>query len=120
IYFILRFFEHLPKPKIPDYIGVIAAIGIAINVRVAGILLIPYLGVYAAFIYISKMLSGKEKPDLKAWIKPLLIVAVLGYFAGSLFWPYGQLNPLTNPLDALSQMSNFKVSLGQIWEGEKI
>lgn len=120
VYFILRFFDHLPKPRASDYIAVITTIGIAINVRVAGILLIPYMGVYAGFIYISEITSGKEKPDFKSWIKPLLIAAILGYFAGSLFWPYGQLNPLINPLTALSEMSNFKVSLGQVWEGEKV
>jgi len=120
IYFIMRFCDRLPSPKLSDFISVIVAIGIAINVRVAGILLIPYLGVYAVFLSLSKNVFGGEKSDLRKWIKPLLIAAIFSYLAGSLFWPYAQQNPLSNPLTALSEMSNFKVSLGQIFDGEKL
>lgn len=119
VFFIIRFFERFPAVKKTDYLWVILSIGFAINIRVAGILLIPYLFVYLGIIYIVKS-ARKEAVNLKEYTKPLLIIAVLGYLAGSLFWPYGQKNPLTNPLTALSEMSNFKVNLGQIWEGEKV
>ena len=120
IWCIIRLFDHLPKPRISDYIYTILAIGITIDVRVGGILLIPYLFVYAGLLFIIKSVIQKEKQELKAWIKPLAIVAVGGYLAGSLFWPYGQQNPLSNPLNALHEMSNFKMSLGQLFEGQKV
>ena len=119
VFFIIRFFERFPTVKKTDYLWVILSIGIAINIRVAGILLIPYLFVYLGIMYIVKS-AAKQQVNLKDYTKPLVIIAVLGYLAGSLFWPYGLKNPLTNPLTALSEMSNFKVNLGQIWEGEKV
>ncbi len=119
IYFTIKWFEHLPKPSIRDYVLLILAIGITIDVRVGGILLLPYLFVFAGIIFVVKKWFQQGDVDLKSWIKPLLIVAVAGYLAGSLFWPYGQKNPISNPLTALHEMSNFKVSIGQLFEGTK-
>ncbi|MCB0697473.1 MAG: hypothetical protein KDC07_08925, partial [Chitinophagaceae bacterium] len=120
VYFIIRFFDRFPDVKKTDYLWLILSIGITINIRVAGILLIPYLFVYVGIVYLSKTIGGKENVNLKDYTKPVLILAILGYLAGSLFWPYGQKNPLTNPLTALSEMSNFKINLSQIWQGEKV
>lgn len=119
VFFIIRFFERFPSVTWKDYLWVILSIGIAINIRVAGILLIPYLFIFVGIKYLVKS-AGKEKLNLKEYAKPVIIIAVLGYLAGSLFWPYGLKNPLTNPLTALSEMSNFKINLAQIWEGEKV
>lgn len=120
IYFIIRFFGKYPGVKWQDYLWVILAIGITINVRVAGILLIPYLFVYAGFIYLSKAFAKGSEVKLSYFARPVIIISILGYLAGSLFWPYGQQNPIGNPLTALSEMSNFKINLAQIWEGEKV
>lgn len=119
VFFIIRFFDKFPAVNWKDYLCVILSIGIAINIRVAGILLIPYLFVFVGIKYLVKS-AAKEKLILKDYIKPLAVISILGYLAGSLFWPYGQKNPISNPLNALSEMSNFKVNLSQIWEGEKI
>ena len=120
VYYTIRLFESLPKPSVKQYIFVIAAIGITIAIRVGGILLIPYLVVFAGITYIVKQWFQNEKVALKTWVKPLLIVSVCGYLAGSIFWPYGQKNPISNPLTALHEMSNFKISLAQLWEGSKV
>lgn len=120
IFCIIRLFERMPKPTIADYAYAILAIGITIDVRVGGILLIPYLFVFAAIIIITKNFFQDNKLSYKDWVKPLSIVAVLGYLAGSLFWPYGQKNPISNPITALQEMSNFKVSILQLWEGTKV
>ncbi len=120
IYFIIKLFESFPKPTIKAYVLAILGIGITIDVRVGGILLIPYLFVFSGIIYVVKQWFQDEKVDLKAFIKPIAIVAVLGYLAGSIFWPYGQKNPISNPLTALHEMSNFKVTIGQLFEGSKM
>lgn len=120
IFFMIRFFERFPNVKKTDYLWLILSIGITINIRVAGILLIPYLFVYVGILYMINISSSKDSFKLNDYVKPVLIIAVLGYFAGSLFWPYGLKNPLSNPLTALGEMSDFKINLGQIWEGEKV
>ncbi len=120
IYYTILLFDNLPKPSVKHYIYLIFAIGLTINIRVGGILLIPYLFVFAGITFITKTLFQKQTVNLKDWVKPLAIVSVGGYLAGSLFWPYGQKNPISNPLNALHEMSNFRVALAQLWEGTKI
>ena len=120
IYFIIKLFSNLPKPSIKDYVLAILSIGITIDVRVGGILLLPYLFVFAGIIFVVNKWFQDKEVDLKSFVKPLLIVAVAGYLAGSIFWPYGQKNPISNPLTALHEMSNFKVSIGQLFEGAKV
>ena len=39
---------------------------------------------------------------------------------GLIFWPYALENPIKNPIESLSQMTNFEVGLNQIFEGEII
>jgi len=119
VYCTLLFFQHLPKPSIAHYIYLILAIGITINIRVGGILLLPYLVVLGGLTIILKP-AGSPKPDFTKWLVPLGIAGVGGYLAGSLFWPFGQRNPVSNPLEALDKMSHFQVSIAQLFEGTKV
>lgn len=119
LFCIINLFDHMPKPKVKHYVWAIVAIGAAINVRVAGILLIPYMFILAGLMFVFTDKS-KEKVALKDWLKPLVIVSVLGFFAGCIFWPYALQNPLGNPFDALDAMSNFKVGLLQLFDGTKV
>jgi Dolichyl-phosphate-mannose-protein mannosyltransferase len=120
VWCIILFFDHLPKPKVKYYVYAILAIAAAINIRVAGILLIPYLYVFAALYYVVKRFFHGGEIQLKQWVLPLVIVSVIGYLAGSLFWPYGLQNPVSNPFTALDQMKSFPVTIGQLWEGTKV
>jgi tetratricopeptide (TPR) repeat protein len=120
IYFMLRLFDRLPKPSWRDYLWVILCIGATINIRVGGILLLPYLGVFAVLhSMVPRWFQNNSSRNLMQYVKPLAITAVLGYLCGSLLWPYGIQNPISNPLTALSEMSNFKVNLRQLYEGTK-
>ncbi|MBL7766393.1 MAG: tetratricopeptide repeat protein [Chitinophagaceae bacterium] len=120
IYFIIRLFDALPAPTRKDYLWAILSIGATINIRVGGILLIPYLGVFAVILFIVGKYFRDEKVSLFDYAKPVIITGILGYFAGSLLWPYGLQNPISNPLNALSEMSNFKVNIRQSFEGTKV
>lgn len=120
IYFMIRLFDRLPKPRWTDYLWVILCIGATINIRVGGILLIPYLGVYAVLhSIVPRWFQNDASRPLAQYLKPVLITAVAGYLCGSLLWPYGLQNPIANPLTALSEMGNFKVNLRQLYEGTK-
>lgn len=120
IYFIIRLFDRLPNASKLDYLWAILSIGATINVRVGGILLIPYLAVLAGLLFLVPKWFQQEKTSLGLYIKPVFITGILGYFAGGLLWPYALQNPFSNPLTALSEMSNFKVNIRQLFEGTKI
>jgi Putative Zn-dependent protease, contains TPR repeats len=120
IWCMIRFFDKFPDVKIIDYVWVIVCIGATITIRVGGIILIPYMAVIAGLYWLFPLDKLQKKIALQQYIKPIAILSVAGYFCGSLLWPYALQNPLSNPLTALSEMSNFKVNIAQIFEGEKI
>lgn len=120
IYFIIQLFSKIPKLKYTDYLWVILSIGATINIRVGGILLIPYMFVFVFILWFVNKIIQKNSFSISPYIKPIIICSILGYFAGSLLWPYALQNPLSNPLTALSEMGNFKVNIKQVFEGTKI
>ncbi|MBP6624976.1 MAG: glycosyltransferase family 39 protein, partial [Chitinophagaceae bacterium] len=120
IWNIIRLFNKLPDASKLDYIWAILSIGATINIRVGGILLIPYLFVFACIIYFNHVFVYKKYVMITSFAKPVFIVSIAGYLCGSLLWPYGLQSPLNNPLTALSEMSNFKVNILQLFEGTKI
>jgi len=117
IYFFIRFFDKFPNVRWTDYTAPIIALGLTIDIRVAGILLIPYMFVWLIWQY---LLFKDKRPVLKKMIVPVIIISVIGYLFASLFWPYALQNPVSNPLNALSQLSHFKVGLMQLYEGERV
>ncbi len=119
VYYLLNFFTNLANLKVMDYVWLILAIILAIDVRVAGILLIAYIPVFAFLHYKHTLQVIKDKGMIKV-LTSFGIVAVVSYLGCSIFWPYAMQNPLSNPLEALAFLSDFKVSLGQVWEGIKI
>jgi tetratricopeptide (TPR) repeat protein len=116
VYSIIKFTEKDSNYQLKDYIFIVLPIALAINIRIAGLLLLGYLPIS---IFLKLALTGQLK-ILKNYIKPVLIVMVASYFVSSLIWPFGLQNPVSNPLEALKAFTNFKVSLNQLYEGQKI
>lgn len=120
IYFIIQLFNKIPKLKYTDYLWVVLSIGATINIRVGGILLIPYMFVFVGILWFVNKMIQKKSFSILPYLKPIIICSILGYLAGSLLWPYALQNPISNPLTALSEMGNFKVNIKQVFEGAKI
>lgn len=117
IYCFIRFYDKLPNVSWKDYILPVISLAIAIDIRVAGILIIPFMVVYHV---LYMMMGGEHKPQLKPTAVAIAIISVTGYLGASIFWPFALQNPVSNPLYALSELSNFKMILAQLYEGERI
>ncbi len=116
VYYLLRFFENYDQLSIKDYLWLIISIILAIDVRVSGLLLITYIPI----LFLLHLDQMSKISKAKGWVKtllPLVIVSVLSYLGCSIFWPYAALNPISNPINALDFLSNFKVAMPAIWEG---
>jgi len=119
IYFLVKLLAELPRPDRRTMGWLIVAIGAAISVRIGGLLLIAYLGL---FLLVALIRHGRT--DRGAFFRQLvrigLITGVGGYFAGLIFWPYGHQNPFLNPFRALSNMSDFPTVISVLFEGQVI
>lgn len=120
-YQICRFVDAFPKPDKKRMLLLILAIGFAINIRSGGLLLIPFLFVAIALKWFYEWRKQNTNGiELGSVVKNTIIVSVLGYIAGLLFWPFGLENPLSNPLASLGELSKFSTGIGMIFDGEHI
>jgi tetratricopeptide (TPR) repeat protein len=121
LYYMMRCFSGF-KMRISHGIGLILGIGLAISVRVGGLLLLPITVMYAGLHYINHIgLNNFLKlrwTNLWTYVKPVLILLILGYTAGVLPWPYALQSPLEHPFKVLSEFSNYSTSLRQLYEGK--
>lgn len=118
--YLIRFLKNLPNPGSKTILMLIIGIAAAINVRVGGILLIAYFGLFTGLTYLLQPKLRAKLSDFKHVGKIAgigLIVAVLAFFGGMLFWPYALQAPLSNPFKSLSEMSNFSTSIRMLFEG---
>lgn len=121
IYYLTQWIKQLPKPDNRIWIKMALAIAFTINIRVGGLIL---MGMMISFYLGSLILSGKirtavtSSKQMSSHIKKMLIVSVVAYFLGLLFWPYGLLGPLSNPFTALKESTNFSMPIGLFFEGK--
>ena len=121
--YIIRFIRQLPHPSSKTVLMLIIGIAASINVRVGGILLIAYLGLFIAMTYLIKKDLRSQIFNLKETGKVAVIgifVALAGYLGGLLYWPYGAQKPFTNPFESLREMSNFSTSIRMLFDGEHL
>jgi tetratricopeptide (TPR) repeat protein len=119
IYLILKFVEQFPTITRKDYIYIIIAIAACINVRVGGILLIPYFILFLGASNFWKKYVLGYSINLFNGLLQALGICVAGYFAASLLWPNATQDPLNHPLNSLKALTHIPVALNQLFDGVK-
>lgn len=124
VYYIVRFLKQLPKVKWSTAINLGLAIAFTCSVRIGGLILFAYLGLGLITIILLKPFLLKyivsTKPCFVRLLGQGLVIAFTGYFIGLLFWPYALQDVVRHPLESLSVMEHYKVSIKQIFEGNVI
>jgi hypothetical protein len=111
VYYLSRIVPELPRPRWSLVAKLGLAIGLALGVRVGGLLLLCYLGL---LLLLFSLWRGGETRRLGVAIaaastglwRVLLPVTALAYPVMLLFWPWAQQSPLLNPPLALSYFSH--------------
>ena len=122
IYAMIRYFDERDNPTRKTLAILAAALAFSLSIRVGGILLFVYLGFFTLVLHAyDNYKKGLFKPEANkkifSQIKTLGAVVIIGYFGGLILWPYGLVDPLSNPFEALTEFSNFSVSIRQLFEG---
>ncbi|MEM9916790.1 MAG: glycosyltransferase [Bacteroidota bacterium] len=120
---LIRFLKQLPSPGTKTVLMVIIGIAAAINVRVGGILLIAYFGLFTIMTVLLRPELRVQLSNTKFLIRMTsvgLFIVLASYFCGMLYWPYALQAPFSNPFTALSEMSNFSTSIRMLFQGEHL
>ncbi len=125
MYGMIRFLNDIPKLKIKNILLLTLGIGIAISIRLAGILSIAFLGLYSLVLFITKRpvlrIFNKQKLNiLKKLLFTVPFIAIAGYFIGIAFWPFMMKDPIKNIKIVLDATTSHPVSLNQLFEGKLI
>ncbi len=120
--YLFKFLDSLPKFSIKYAALFSVGVAMAIGIRIGGLILIPYAGLFALiYILFNKWpytIGSKENlAVINKGVIYLMGISVVAYFLGMIFWPYALVSPLVNPFDALKMMSNIDVSLKVMYEG---
>ncbi len=124
IYGIVSFLKEMPKPRWRTVFGLGVAIAFTCSVRIGGLILFAYLGLFVILYFVWKPFELKQifstKPCLVRLSGQLAVIFIIGYFAGLLFWPFALQDIFRNPLESLAVMEHYKVSIRQVFEGDLV
>ena len=124
LYSIFRFCDALPKPTWRNAIEVGLAIGLCLNFRIGGLLLIPYFGLFVLCRFLIRRggnaFAKEHWADYGQIFIKGVVACVLAYILMVIFWPFALEAPLSNPLKVLSIMSDIPIGIRTLFEGVNV
>jgi hypothetical protein len=109
-YYLVRIVPFLPRPPRRLVIKLGVATGLAMAIRVGGLLLLCYLGLLISLFALWQAIAARRFSILvgTGWTtlwRVFLPVALIAYPLMLVFWPWAQSDPIHHPLQALAVFS---------------
>ncbi len=122
LFYMVVFLQDFPKVKRSTIVMLGLSIGLAMAVRVGGLILIAYLGLFGLIRYFALARQGQLGGLSKGaafWklVKYGLLASVGGYLLCVLLWPYAMKGPFEHVFGSLSSMNAFAINIRQLFEG---
>jgi hypothetical protein len=109
--YLVRILPELPRPRWSLVLRLGLAAGLALGVRVGGLLLLGYLGLLL-LLFVSwraaetRRLGGFIADCWTCFWRVLLPVTLIAWPVMLVFWPWAQQSPILNPLRAIAYFSH--------------
>ncbi len=120
VFYIYRLLKDLPKPTRGTWLGLSLGIALCIGVRIGGILVIAYTGLFLALYFLFKYkFAGltKRSNTLKKFALAFAVPSLAGLLISLLFWPYGLINPIKNIPAAFKAFDQFQYAIKVLFDG---
>ncbi len=122
VLWLIRLIKQLPEFKWKTMLWLGVAIAFTNSIRVGALIFYPYMDILVMGWFLFHFKTHARLLRQNNFWKDLIIkvsaLVVLGYFGGLFFWPYGLMNPLKNPIETLTLMQRYAISIRQLFEGE--
>jgi hypothetical protein len=121
-YYMVRILPALPRPPWRLLVKMGLAIGLALGVRVGGLLFLCYLGLLLSLSALWQGLAARSLAAVVAagatslW-RVLLPVAGVGFAVMLVFWPWAQQDPIGHSLRALAFFSHETFPFDTLFDG---
>jgi hypothetical protein len=101
------------------------AVGMALGIRVGGLLLLGYLGLLLGLSGLWRAIGERRASilltdGLRSLFCVMLPVTAIAYVVMLVFWPFAQLDPIHNPLQALANFSHQGFPWKTLFAGEYV
>lgn len=109
-YYLVRIIPLLPRPPLPLVAKLGVAAGMAMGVRIGGLLALCYLGLLLTLFVLWR---GAARPSLRllmadfwtVFYRVLVPAGAVAFLLMLVFWPWAQVDPVRHPLAALANFS---------------
>lgn len=114
----VRWFKQMDAPRWKTTILLGLSIALAISVRIGGILVIAYLGMF----YLIELWRRKAlgTPVMGKSLKHLVVALVIGWLGACIWWPYALEDIINHPFEALKVMSAYPLNITTLYKGVEI
>ncbi len=113
LYYLTVSYDHLPRLGTRRIIVLGGAIGLTLGIRVGAVMLFGYLLVLIMLWLVARFRHNPSYHgravwnDLQSAAVSCIGVGVVAWIVMLIWWPYGQVSPILNPLRALKRNANF-------------
>jgi len=113
---------HFPRMSWVRATGIGALMGLAMGIRVGGVILVGYLAlaIGANAWFSSRYRVPSFRPDTRALVWRGLLATVVGYLVMLAGWPYALHSPIYGPAHALYEFAHFPQSVEMRFRGAMI
>ncbi|PKU24832.1 glycosyltransferase family 39 protein [Telmatospirillum siberiense] len=120
LYYLCRVVSAFPSPPLRLVAKLGVALGVALSIRVAAVLVGPYLAVGAGLYLLGLWRETHDfsRIRISLWwlVRRLLPAAVIAYLLMGVFWPWGVMSPF-NPFEALRDFSKLPINIDTLVAG---
>lgn len=122
LYHIILFLKKLPRISTRSALWIAVGIGWSNGIRIGGLLLVPYLFMFAGlYLLINKWPWKFFSPNWWRFafrgLLTLVLISVAGYLLSILTWPYALQDIINHPIQAFKVMTNIQVSIRVLYDG---
>ena len=117
LFVIVLCIKNTPKFNPLTFAMLALSLALAVSNRIGGLIAVGYFGLWGLLWLIRYGKSVGGATVCKAIVAAVLVCAI-GFFGGLLTWPYALQDPVHNSIESFKLMSQFDVSLRQLFEGQ--
>lgn len=114
---VIFLFKDAPKFNPLTLFMFAVSFALAISNRIGALIILGYFGLWG-LLWLIRYRKQVNGAIVAKTVCVALAVSIVGFFAGMLLWPFAMQNPVHNAMESFKLMSQFDVSLSQLFEGE--
>jgi len=122
LYHLILFLKKLPRISVRSAIWIALGIGWSNGIRIGGLLLVPYLFMFAGLYLLIhkwpwKFFSAGWWRFAFRGLFTLVLISLAGYLLSLLTWPYALQDIINHPIQSFKVMTNIQVSIRVLYDG---